>query len=361
MKTLLFTIGYLICFFISIEIVRSWKFTAETNKESFLTDSQARKIIDQNQVALDKVDAEVSQGEYALAQKDFVTDHKSKLDGEQDTIRQGFLDLIRVKVRDLQNSVVTGNGETEYKLASIMRKIASLDKNKQSASDFDSIINTIHTEIDNIKSTTTTQSAAFDVAMNRALDAEAMQQYRVVKDIQNAYALKSEQVSIENKINNIVGMKSQVDDSINKKTLDILEQIQSLKDIDDVVKDFQTNNMTNANGELVNKRFIDQLDRLHSDAMYKIDILDKKADMLKLCEVQGDIVQRVSNAEKSIESAKTTCESSKLVCEVAKGSETIFMKPGGNIMLGESGRYLTMREGDLEVCEKDGVCKTIVA
>lgn len=361
MNTFIFTIGFLFCLFVSIEIVRSWKFNAEFKRENFTVDTQIRKTINNNVADLERLDIDIKKGEYILDKNLSVFEDKDRLDADQDKIRDGFLDLLRVKVTDLQNSVVTVNGETDYKISSIMRQIDELDKNKQSSSEFDSIVNSIHAEIEKIKSTNTTQSAAFDIAMNRTLEAEEVQQYQVIKDINNAYALKSDQVDIENKINDILGIKGQVDDSINGKTLEILAQIQSLKDIDKVVKEFETNNMLNSKGELVNKNFIEQLDRLHSDAIQKINNLDKRVDALKLCETQNNLVERVENAEKSISDAKFSCESSKLVCEVAQGSDTIFVKPGGNIMLGDTGRYLTIRDGNLEVCEKDGLCKTIVS
>ena len=349
------------CLFISIEIVRSWKFNAEIKRETFVVDSSLRKTVDTNVADLERLDIDLKHGEYILDKNRSVFEEKNKLDAEQDKIRDGFLDMLRVKVSDLQNSVVTVNGETEYKISSIMRRIEDLDKNKQSVSEFDSTVNEIHREIELIKSTNTTQSAAFDLAMNRTLDAEEVQQYKVIQDINKAYALKSDQVDIENKINNLVSMKGQVDESINNKTLEILDQIQSLKDIDKVVKEFEANNMKNANGDLVNKNFIEQLDRLHSDAIKQIENIDKQVDTLRLCETQNNLTERLQNAEKSISEAKSACESSKLVCEVAKGSDTIFMNPGGKIMLGDTGRYLTLREGDLEVCEKDDSCKTIVS
>jgi hypothetical protein len=361
MNTYIFTIGFLFCLFISIEIVRSWKFNAEIKRETFVVDSSLRKTVDTNVADLERLDIDLKHGEYILDKNRSVFEEKNKLDAEQDKIRDGFLDMLRVKVSDLQNSVVTVNGETEYKISSIMRRIEDLDKNKQSVSEFDSTVNEIHREIELIKSTNTTQSAAFDLAMNRTLDAEEVQQYKVIQDINKAYALKSDQVDIENKINNLVSMKGQVDESINNKTLEILDQIQSLKDIDKVVKEFEANNMKNANGDLVNKNFIEQLDRLHSDAIKQIENIDKQVDTLRLCETQNNLTERLQNAEKSISEAKSACESSKLVCEVAKGSDTIFMNPGGKIMLGDTGRYLTLREGDLEVCEKDDSCKTIVS
>jgi hypothetical protein len=361
MNTYIFSIGFLFCLFISIEIVRSWKFNAEIKRETFVVDSSLRKTVDTNVADLERLDIDLKHGEYILDKNRSVFEEKNKLDAEQDKIRDGFLDMLRVKVSDLQNSVVTVNGETEYKISSIMRRIEDLDKNKQSVSEFDSTVNEIHREIELIKSTNTTQSAAFDLAMNRTLDAEEVQQYKVIQDINKAYALKSDQVDIENKINNLVSMKGQVDESINNKTLEILDQIQSLKDIDKVVKEFEANNMKNANGDLVNKNFIEQLDRLHSDAIKQIENIDKQVDTLRLCETQNNLTERLQNAEKSISEAKSACESSKLVCEVAKGSDTIFMNPGGKIMLGDTGRYLTLREGDLEVCEKDDSCKTIVS
>jgi hypothetical protein len=327
----------------------------------FVTDSGIRKIVEKNVSDSGKLDMEVKRIEYTQPLNEQLLENKISLNAEQDKIRDGFLDLLRVKVNDLYNSVVNVNSETEYKLSSIIKRIDNLDKNKQSSSDFDSKINSIHKEIETIKSSNTTQSAAFDLAMNRALDAEEIQQYQVIKDIKQAYALKSDQVQIESKINNLMNMKSGIDSSVNQKTSEILEQIQSLKDIDKIIKEFETSNMKDSNGDLVNKDFIQELERLHSDALEKIKTLDTKVDTLSLCETQNNLLERIQTAEKSVLEAKSACDSSKLVCEVAQGSDTIFMKPGGNIMLGDTGRYLTMSEGNLEVCEKGGICKTIVA
>lgn len=351
----LFAFGYLVALLISMEVVRGWRANSHKHgRDTFVVSPEIRHELEKAEMAVTHAEIDVESSAQRIADTEVLEQGRQDLENRQDDVQQNFADLANQEVDQILRSVEVKDEETELRVQEIHNKIDALKNTKVSKSELQALVADINAEIEGVKQLASGQNSAFQAAMNMALDAEDVQQYQIIKDIEAAYATKSDNVELESEINRITALASETDAKLDARTGEIMAGIDELKQISGTITAFEERNMRTPDGALVDSSFLDSLDRIREETMRRMADIETSANSLRRCSEQSDLRDRVVQMETDMAAASEKCDRAKAVCDRALGRDTIVMKPGAHIQLGDTGRSLVMQGNSVQICDTPG-------
>ena len=355
--------GWSVALLVSLEVIRSWM----PHGEPFAVDARVIRDLSRSESAVARAGIEAESAAERAEDSRSHEKERAEMESDQLAIQKNFVDIAIKNVESLRRSVETKNGNTERALDALRGKIDAVKKAKLSRSEFESLAEQIRDEIAEAQTIAAGRDTAFLAAMNKTLEAEDIQQYQVIRDIEQAYATKAEGVEIEKMITDLSALSRETQASLDGNTGKLLQKLDSLAALDRSMADFEAKNLLLPSGEMAKKGFVDELTTIKNETAERVASLEKTADALVRCEAQTGLRDRVAKLEGDAQTARDECESSLAVCERALGRDPIFLKPDSHLLLGDTGKSLVMHGNSLKICDapdENGVgtnCRTLDA
>ena len=365
-NTVLLAVAWTLALFASLEVVRTWR--PPQRSEAFAVDGDVTHEIELARSRASRAEINAASASSLAAGALALGDARDKMDAAQAENQRAFVRLANHQVDNLRTAIETRNGVVERDIEALRGKIDAVNQSKLSKSEFDALETEIRDEIAEAQTIAAGRDSAFLDAMNRTLDAEEVQQYQVVKDIEKAYATKADSLEIEKRITKLDALNRKTNDRLDAQTERIVKHLDNLASIKDSIAKFEEKNMSLPGGRVEGRGIVDKLVAVKNDALSRVKRIEKTADALVRCQDQTDLADRVTRLEDEAREARETCETSRDVCERALGLDTIVMKPDAHVRLGDTGKSLVMTGNALKLCDSDAPagdsdagCRNLVA
>ena len=355
-NALLFAIGWTLSLFVSLEVIRTWIARDALRREPFLIKADAEPIRKAeralNMASLSEVSASATEERLKSMAKNNEVEAEAR--ATQLKIQRKFAELALKRVNDLRSYADSGNARVQKRIEDIRGKIQAFETAKLSKSEFEELSKQIKDEITNTQIAASGRDTAFMAAMNKALDAEDIQQFKVIQDIEKMYSTKADNVELEKTLNKVAQISRKTTAALNNNTKKIVAKLDELKSIDKALAEFHERNLRRPDGSSADLGFVDELLELKKQVEENIEGLKKTADAVVRCEAQTDLRDRVAKYENDLKAARDECEFSRQTCEKALGKDPLVMKPDSHLLLGKTGKSLVLQENALKICEAPG-------
>lgn len=355
-NALLFAVGWTLALFASLEVIRTWIARDKARREPFLfaADSEPLQKAEKALRIASRSDINAASAEERVDDLEAQNRTAAEMHAKQLEIQRKFVDLARKRVDSVRAAADSGNMRVRQKIEDIQGKIKALENAKISKNEFEKLAAKISDDIAETQIAASGRDTAFMAAMNKALDAEDIQQYKVIQDIEKMYATKSEGAELEKKLNALANLSRKTTAALDTNTEKIIGKLQELQSIDKALADFEERNMRRPDGSTAGLGLVDQLLAIKRGVGEKLEKLEKTADALVRCEAQTDLRDRVANYETELKRARQECEDSRKTCEKALGQDPLVMKPDSHLLLGKTGKSLVLQDRALKICDAPG-------
>lgn len=359
-NALLFAVGWTLTLFASLEVIRTWIARDKARREPFLfqADQEPLQKAEKAMRIASRADIKAATAEERV---DNLARHNTEavdLYAKQLEIQRKFVDLARKRVDSVRAAADMGNMRVRQKIEDIQGKISAVENAKMSKNEFEEIAAKIGDEIVETQIAASGRDTAFMAAMNKALDAEDIQQYKVIQDIEKMYATKSDNAELDKKLNALAKLSRKTTAALDTNSEKIVGKLQELQSIDKALAEFEERNMRRPDGSTAGLGLVDELLAIKKGVGDKLAALEKTADALVRCDAQTDVRDRVANYETELKRARQECEDSRQTCEKALGQDPLVMKPDSHLLLGKTGKSLVLQDRALKICDapdKDGL------
>lgn len=353
--TVLLAVGLGFAALASLEVVRTWAPPASIDRlEPFAADAEAIREVEAARARASR-SAIVAAGARDLSENVAALGNaRVETLARLDDNKRAFVRLANRQLDDLRAAVETRDGIAERELESLRGKISAVESAKLSKDEFARIADQIRDEIAEAQTLSAGRDSAFLAAMNHTLDAEDLEQNRVIKDIEAAYATKAESVEVEKRITELAALSRETSERLDAGTERIVKSLDRLASVKGALADFEKRNLQLPGGGTAGVGLVDELDAIKRDALARVEKLESTADALVRCEAQTGLGDRVKSLEKDVRKAIESCEDSRSVCKPALGQGPLVMKSDARVLLGDTGKSLVMRGNALKICDADG-------
>lgn len=342
--------GYLLVFFVSMEVIRSWKSVSE----SFITDPVS---------AVQRLDEAVLKSNHAMLRAEGAdmlvdsiidnTNTEKSMEAIQKGIQDNIMKAAMKEVDDLGEATETQLSLVDTKLSNVLGDVDRIEGEKATKEEVNAEIQDVKDELDALKSMVEDESI-FDHVMNQAFDASDLHEYQAIQDIESVYTKKSDSTELETTLNRLMNEVGRVENETRGLTDTVSSEIQSLVS---EMNAFEDRNMVGS-GE----SFLQSLRDVVSQASERIEEVENSLDDLRRCSREQDISSRLSDIDSRISASREQCLSSKQTCEAALGSESLHLRPGSRISLGSTGKSLVLEDNVLKVCDESGeMCRNLAS
>lgn len=345
-SVVLFALGWTVALIVSMEVVRTWIARSET----FVSGAEAVRKVESASARAERAKKKAESAQDLAAAGKALNSYKYDLDDTQIQIQKKFIDLARKQVGVLEDAVASGSLKTEQRLTDLRGMIDAVEQAKISKSEFESVSAQIAEEIRLVEAVAANRDTAFMTAMDRALDAEDVQNMKVVKDIQEVYATKADNVELENTMNALKDMSRRTMETMDIHTEKAVAHLKALASVDEEMMKFEERNMR-LDGEPIDMGFVDHILDLKRTVGDRIASLENSADALVRCEAQTNVRDRVTQLETDLRKSREECADAKSICDRALGQDPVVLKPDSHFVLGNTGKSLVMHGDSLRICD----------
>lgn len=320
-------------------------------------------------------DVTAMETDVAIAQMDVNTLHKRVVDehrieregaksvNDQERVQHTFVKLMTDHIQQVRDAVTVKDAETEQRIQDVYKKLKALEDQTLSNNEFKVLTDSIQLEIEELKSLASGHDKAFQQVLNQSLSSDDIGQHESIRSFRKLYATKEAQVDLEQRLNDVSKSAEQVRN--NDKLL--TQRISQSGEIANFLDKFEKLYLTKSNGEVIDTGFVKSLEKLEVDTYQRLTDMNKRVDAMSTCKLQEGLQSRVDALETMMESAYRKCDDATAKCNDSLGQDSLVLKSGGFINLGNSGKVLMFRDNDLKICNStdkpDGVltdCRGVI-